>query len=64
MYLDFFGGWVGTFMRFTVQNYGPYVQQKKLSSSGLLAASSFNFLPTFRDKQSVPNSGFKNPKRR
>jgi len=29
---------------------------------GYYAASSGNFLPTFRDNLSVPNSGFKNPK--
>jgi hypothetical protein len=29
---------------------------------GYYAASSGNFLPTFRDNVSVPSSGFKNPK--
>jgi len=65
MYLDFFGGWMDTFLRFTIQNYGTYVQQKKnWALLAYYAASSFNFLLTFRDKQSIPSSGFKNPKRR
>jgi hypothetical protein len=38
--------------------------EKNCTLLAYYAASSVNFLQTFRGKQSVPSSGFKNPKRR
>jgi len=41
---------------------GRASEEKNLTLLGYYAASSANFLPTFRDNPSVLSSGFKNPK--
>jgi hypothetical protein len=72
--LRFISLFIGNVMRINVE-YWTLRREKKnvnvLKSSNILencallgyyAASSGNFLPTFRDNVSVPFSGFKNPK--